>query len=228
MFWEIQFLFRNGEKEMKKSKLLTAILVAATAVVLAGCKKTSTEPVSIVDYIVDSEIAQGVTSEAPVIVDDSEIVPVEPGQTSGVLASITVNFVYSEGTADTIEMLNIGGVAAQPDETGHIMYGYDEAETLVYQREDTSFTDEDGKLNVTISYDFYNLDYNFDLAFDPMDPENGGDIQSINGSILKNVNGTETVEDFTWENVGIRGETGIWYAGVCSCRNGVIGAYEVQ
>ena len=109
-----------------------------------------------------------------------------------------------------------------------IMYGYDEAETLVYQREDTSFTDEDGKLNVTISYDFYNLDYNFDLAFDPMDPENGGDIQSINGSILKNVNGTETVEDFTWENVGIRGETGIWYAGVCSCRNGVIGAYEVQ
>ena len=213
---------------MKKSKLLTAILVAATAVVLAGCKKTSTEPVSIVDYIVDSEIAQGVTSEAPVIVDDSEIVPVEPGQTSGVLASITVNFVYSEGTADTIEMLNIGGVAAQPDETGHIMYGYDEAETLVYQREDTSFTDEDGKLNVTMSYDFYNLDYNFDLAFDPMDPENGGDIQSINGSILKNVNGTETVEDFTWENVGIRGETGIWYAGVCSCRNGVIGAYEVQ
>lgn len=213
---------------MKKSKLLTAILVAATAVVLAGCKKTSTEPVSIVDYIVDSEIAQGVTSEAPVIVEDSEIVPVEPGQTSGVLASITVNFVYSEGTADTIEMLNIGGVASQPDETGHIMYGYDEAETLIYQREDTSFTDEDGKLNVTISYDFYNLDYNFDLAFDPMDPENGGDIQSINGSILKNVNGTETVEDFTWENVGIRGETGIWYAGVCSCRNGVIGAYEVQ
>ncbi len=213
---------------MKKSKLLTVILVAATAVVLAGCKKTSTEPVSIVDYIVDSEIAQGVTSEAPVIVDDSEIVPVEPGQTSGVLASITVNFVYSEGTADTIEMLNIGGVASQPDETGHIMYGYDEVETLIYQREDTSFTDEDGKLNVTISYDFYNLDYNFDLAFDPMDPENGGDIQSINGSILKNVNGTETVEDFTWENVGIRGETGIWYAGVCSCRNGVIGAYEVQ
>lgn len=212
---------------MKKSKLLTAILVAATAVVLAGCKKTSTEPVSIVDYIIDSEIAQ-TGSETPVIVDDSEIVPVEPGQTSGVLASITVNFVYSEGTADTIEMLNIGGVAAQPDETGHIMYGYDEAETLVYQREDTSFTDEDGKLNVTISYDFYNLDYNFDLAFDPMDPENGGDIQSINGSILKNVNGTETVEDFTWENVGIRGETGIWYAGVCSCRNGVIGAYEVQ
>ncbi len=213
---------------MKKSKLLTAILVAATAIVLAGCKKTGTEPVSIVDYIVDSEIAQGVTSEAPVIVDDSEIVPVEPGQTSGVLASITVNFVYSEGTADTIEMLNIGGVASQPDETGHIMYGYDEVETLIYQREDTSFTDEDGKLNVTISYDFYNLDYNFDLAFDPMDPENGGDIQSINGSILKNVNGTETVEDFTWENVGIRGETGIWYAGVCSCRNGVIGAYEVQ
>ena len=212
---------------MKKSKLLTAILVAATAVVLAGCKKTSTEPVSIVDYIIDSEIAQ-TGSETPVIVDDSEIVPVEPGQTSGVLASITVNFVYSEGTADTIEMLNIGGVAAQPDETGHIMYGYDEAETLVYQREDTSFTDEDGKLNVTISYDFYNLDYNFDLAFDPMDPENGGDTQSINGSILKNVNGTETVEDFTWENVGIRGETGIWYAGVCSCRNGVIGAYEVQ
>ena len=212
---------------MKKSKLLTAILVAATAVVLAGCKKTSTEPVSIVDYIIDSEIAQ-TGSETPVIVDDSEIVPVEPGQTSGVLASITVNFVYSEGTADTIEMLNIGGVAAQPDETGHIMYGYDEAETLVYQREDTSFTDEDGKLNVTISYDFYNLDYNFDLAFDPMDPENGGDIQSINGSILKNVNGTETVEDFTWENVGIRGETGMWYAGVCSCRNGVIGAYEVQ
>ena len=212
---------------MKKSKLLTAILVAATAVVLAGCKKTSTEPVSIVDYIIDSEIAQ-TGSETPVIVDDSEIIPVEPGQTSGVLASITVNFVYSEGTADTIEMLNIGGVAAQPDETGHIMYGYDEAETLVYQREDTSFTDEDGKLNVTISYDFYNLDYNFDLAFDPMDPENGGDIQSINGSILKNVNGTETVEDFTWENVGIRGETGIWYAGVCSCRNGVIGAYEVQ
>jgi len=228
MFWEIQFLFRNGEEEMKKSKLLTAILVAATAIVLAGCKKTSTEPVSIVDYIVDSEIAQGVTSEAPVIVDNSEIVPVEPDQTSGVLASITVNFVYSEGTADTIEMLNIGGVASQPDETGHIMYGYDEAETLIYQREDTSFTDEDGKLNVTISYDFYNLDYNFDLAFDPMDPENGGDIQSINGSILKNVNGTETVEDYTWENVGIRGETGIWYAGVCSCRNGVIGAYEVQ
>lgn len=212
---------------MKKSKLLTAILVAATAVVLAGCKKTSTEPVSIVDYIIDSEIAQ-TGSETPVIVDDSEIVPVEPGQTSGVLASITVNFVYSEGTADTIEMLNIGGVAAQPDETGHIMYGYDEAENLVYQREDTGFTDEDGKLNVTISYDFYNLDYNFDLAFDPMDPENGGDIQSINGSILKNVNGTETVEDFTWETVGIRGVTGIWYAGVCSCRNGVIGAYEVQ
>lgn len=212
---------------MKKSKLLTAVLVAATAVVLAGCKKTSTEPVSIVDYIVDSEIAQGVTSEIPVIVDDTEITPVEPGQTSGVLASITVNFVY-DGNPDTIEVLDIGGVSGQIDETGHIINGYDEAENLIYKREDTNFTDENGKVNVTISYDFYNLDYNFDLRFEPMEPENGGDIQTINGSILRNVDGTETIEDYTWETAGVRGQTGIWYAGICSCRGGEIVSYSAE
>ncbi|MBR5420759.1 MAG: hypothetical protein IK115_06380 [Lachnospiraceae bacterium] len=230
---------------MKKRWVFETIVMAA-AFVLSGCagSKDVTEVPSAPESDLQTEDrpteAAGDES-APTAADEAEVAapdestPTDPDENETpddtdesevILASVTVNLLYDEGTPDTIEMLDIGGVSGQPDESGHIISGYDEDGKLIYRREDTGFTDADGKLNVTISYDFYSLDHDFDLRFEPMEPENGGDIQSINGSVFRKSDSADIVEDFTWETVGIRGQTGIWYAGICSCRNGVLGGYE--
>ena len=218
---------------MKKSSLLKVVLAAAAALVLVGCSKPNTdiEPNAAPDVQLDTQndadtILPSEDEESAEILDEiaatDEMQPsVDNEETIGAVATVVVNFVYDEGTPDTIEYLNIDGVSGQPDGTGDITYGYDEAGKLIYKREDAGFTDEDGRLNVSTTYEFYSLDHNFDLSYEPMEPENGGDIQSITGGIYRD----QETSEFTWETVGIRSQTGIWYAGICSCRDGAIGGY---
>ena len=50
----------------------------------------------------------------------------------------------------------------------------------------------------------------------------------ISGSIVTRNESGETSKEFSYENVGVRGQTGIWYAGICSCRNGVLTDYVAR
>ena len=230
-------MHKKGDDEVKGSKLLRVVLSATVAAVLVGCSKPNTdiEPVSASDIQMDTqndtvtippsedEEIVTTTEETAAAIDEIAVAD-EMQETIGAIATVVVNFVYDEGTPDTIEYLNIDGVSGQPDETGDIIYGKDGAGNLIYKREDTGFTDGDGRLNVTTTYEFYSLDYDFDLSYEPMEPENGGDIQSITGGIYRD----QEISEFTWETVGIRSYTGIWYAGICSCRDGSIGSYIAE
>ena len=64
--------------------------------------------------------------------DEEKVVP----------ATVTVKCAYENGSPDIVEVLNISDVTDQPDESGHIICGYDAAGKLIYKREDSSFTDD--------------------------------------------------------------------------------------
>ncbi len=153
---------------------------------------------------------------------ESDTAEEKPAAQSGVPAAVTLNFIYEDGNPDVVEILDIPGVTDQPDETGHIINGYDENGTLVYKREDQAFDDENGIRNVTVTYEFYSLDHDFDLSVEPLDPENGGNIQTLTGMITFGTGEGKADKSLSFEENGIRGQTGIWYAGICSCRNGKI------
>lgn len=239
---------------MKKIKVMTVLLALATAAVLTGCSKKTNEPSSQITLIQLDPQKDTVTSEAPVndttgtttdvtepagtndttVSTDTQNVVVETTtdskdnpsvdvSTSDVVATITLNVTYENADVDLIEVMDIPGVGSAPGETPNIIYGKDDSKNLVYRREDSSVTDSNGAKTVTIVYEFYTLKYDFDFRMDPLNPENGSNIQTINGTI--NYNGSTS--SYTYENVGRRGQTGIWYAGICSNRNGVLGEYYV-
>ena len=133
-----------------------------------------------------------------------------------------VNVTYEDGSPDIIEYLDINGVKEKPDETGKTITGYDESGKPVYKRSDSSVTDSKGAMDVEITYEFYSLEHDFDFRIEPFSPENGGGIETVKGSVITD----GTSRDFTYETVCRRGQTGIWYAGICSCRNGVLGDYD--
>ena len=211
---------------MRKVTIMAALLLTLTAGMLVGCsKKTESNPDSApvtIDQTQPESVQPAVSEvepESPSATDGSEQAPATDGQ-GEVVATVVVNISYADGSPDVIEVLDINGVSGGPDGKG-----YDNAGKLIYERKDTGSTDANGALNVTITYEFYSLDYDFDYRYEPMDPENGGNIQSITGKITKAGGDSK---DFTFETIGIRGQTGIWYAGICSCRNGVLGDYTAE
>ena len=243
---------------MKRIKLMTILLAAATAVVITGCSGKNTDVTS-ETRLVELEgqtlevASQKEEKESSVAVPDTsepeekqeqkekqqDPQPAQdpkqeqqPAKDEGkedaaeVVATIKVSFSYSEGTPDTIEVMDITGVSGKPDDNDRsIIRGYDDAGKLVYKRTDTGAKDDKGTLNVTITYEFYSLDHDFDYRFEPLEPENGGDIQTLKGSYSQKGGASK---DLTFETAGIRGQTGIWYAGVCSCRKGTLGDYSLE
>ena len=243
---------------MKRMKLMATLAVAAAAVVITGCsgKKTdATSETKLVELEVQSAevTSQQEEKESSVVAPETSEPEAkseqkeqqqdpqpaqdpkqeqQPAKEEGkeeaaeVVATIKVSFSYSEGTPDTIEMMDITGVSGKPDDNDRsIIRGYDDAGKLVYKRTDTGAKDDKGTLNVTITYEFYSLDHDFDFRFEPLNPENGGGIQTLKGSYSQKGGANK---DFTFETAGIRGQTGIWYAGVCSCRKGTLGDYSLE
>ena len=168
-----------------------------------------------------AETAKDDTSEAA---EDkaAETAKDNASETANIIATVHVNVTYEDGSPDIIEYLDINGVKEKPDETGKTLTGYDESGKPVYKRSDSSVTDPKGAMDVEITYEFYSLDHDFDFRIEPFSPENGGGIETVKGSVITN----RTSRDFTYETVCRRGQTGIWYAGICSCRNGVLGDYD--
>ena len=206
---------------MRNKQLYKLILAGMAVVALAGCSGgEQKESAQNSDTVVASQ------TESQSDVQSNEQDATQSAETI-IPATVTVKVDYEDGSPNLVETLDISGVAGTPDESGSIIYGYDDAGKLIYKREDSGVTEENGTLHVTICYEFYSLDYDFNLSFEPLEPENTPSIQTINGSIVKRNEGGETSEEFTYDNVGMRGGTGIWYAGICSCKNGVLGAYDV-
>ena len=207
-------------------------VTVTTALILAGCSKEKQEPVSEQPVISFDSRPATITAEEEVDTETGTEAETERGDSSesaekvsengDIAATVNINVTYEDGSPDIVEALDIDGVTDQPDETGSIITGYDGSGNLIYKRSDSSVTDAQGKMDVAITYEFYSLDYDFDLRIEPLYPENGGNIQSIQGSVISGGKSS----DFTFETVGRRGQTGIWYAGICSCRNGVLGEYE--
>ena len=232
---------------MKKIKAMTVLLALATAVVLTGCSKSKNEPVSDTPVIQFDNQKNEISSDAPVsnptdttgdvtgdvtttpdsgitVVDNTETTD-KPVQEAGkVVATISLDVTYANGEVDLIEVMDMPDVKSELGETPNVIYAKDANNNLVYRREDSSVTDANGNLTVTILYELYTLNYDFDFRMDPLNPENGSNIQTIKGSI--NNNGTTTSYDYS--TVGRRGQTGIWYAGICSCRGGVLGEYYIS
>jgi hypothetical protein len=229
-----------------KSTFMLAFLTVtvSAAVVLAGCSQSSSEPApeqKVISFdsqpvITASETMRDNSSDSTADVssdtatddssdstaNDSSDTAADASKTEDAAATVRLNVTYEDGNPDIIEALDIDGVEDHPDETGSIITGYDKSGKLIYKRSDTSVTDAQGKMDVEITYEFYSLDHDFDLRVEPLYPENGGGIQTVKGSVV--TDGTSS--DFTFETVGRRGQTGIWYAGICSCRNGVLGDYD--
>ena len=199
---------------MKNNKIIKAILATALVLALTGCAESKSEETS--SFTGESMESQSSTQES------------QNAQVS-VPATITVNLSYADGAPDLVVYLDVNGVSSKPDEKdGSIIYGYDKDDNLVYKVVDSSVKGDDGALNVTSVYEFYSLKYDFDFRMEPLQPENGGSIQTINGSIVTRNEAGETSKDFSFETVGMRGQTGIWYAGICSCRDGVLGEYVAE
>ena len=199
---------------MKINKIIKAILATTLVLTLTGCSESKSEETS--SFTGEPIESQSASQES----QKSEV---------SVPATITVNLSYADGAPDLVVYLDVNGVSSKPDEKNdNIIYGYDQDDNLVYKMEDSSTKGDDGALYVTSVYEFYSLKYDFDFRMEPLQPENGGSIQTINGTIVTRNESGETSRDFTFENVGMRGQTGIWYAGICSCRDGVIGEYVVE
>ena len=199
---------------MKNNKIIKAMLATALVLALTGCAESKSEETSsFTGEPIESQSASQESQNAEVSVP----------------ATITVNLSYADGAPDLVVYLDVNGVSSKPDEKNDsIIYGYDQDDNLVYKMEDSSTKGDDGALNVTSVYEFYSLKYDFDFRMEPLQPENGGSIQTINGTIVTRNESGETSRDFSFETVGMRGQTGIWYAGICSCRDGVIGEYVVE
>lgn len=218
---------------MKTKRMMTALLIAAMTVALVACSESKPEPVVLPDNGNVTATSEETVSETVKVEEPSETtLPTSENtqttdtsaqQAEGVVATITINCTYENGEPDIIEALDMPAVASQPGKDDDNIYGYDEAENLIYKYSATSVVDDNGSMSMTGTYEFYSLDYDFDFRVEPLNPENGGSIQTITGTYTA---GNEST-DYTWETVGIRGQTGIWYAGICSCRGGVLGAYEL-
>ena len=200
---------------MKNTKIIKTIFATALAIVLTGCSQSAPEESSlptgepIQSQSATQEVAQNMEVSVP--------------------ATITVNCVYADGAPDLVVYLDVNGVSSKPDETNaNIIYGYDKDDNLIYKMEDSSVTDADGTFNVTTVYEFYSLKYDFDFRMEPLEPENTESIQKITGSIVVRNESGETSKDFGFDTIGMRGQTGIWYAGICSCRDGVLTDYIAE
>ena len=201
---------------MKNRKIFNAIIAAAFAIVLTGCSQGTPE---------ESSLPTGEPIESQSVTQESQNQIVEVS----IPATITVNCVYADGAPDLVVYLDVNGVSSKLDENNDsIIYGYDKDDNLIYKMEDSSVKDADGALNVTSVYEFYSLKYDFDFRMEPLGPENVESIHTISGSIVTRNESGETSKDFSYENVGVRGQTGIWYAGICSCRDGALTDYIAQ
>ena len=73
-------------------------------------------------------------------------------------------------------------------------------------------------MSVTVDNCKYSYDHDFDLIIEP-GPENKTELQTVKVTIEKN---DGTVNNYTFEDIGRRGNTGIWYCSVCSCHDGCL------
>lgn len=220
---------------MNKKVFMTVIIWVA--VVLQGCSQSNPEqaseqevisfdsqPVVITQETSKDNISETAKDNASEAAEDkaTETAKDDTSEAANIIATVHVNVTYEDGSPDIIEYLDINGVKEKPDETGKTITGYDESGKPVYKRSDSSVTDPKGAMDVEITYEFYSLDHDFDFRIEPFSPENGGGIETVKGSVITD----GTSRDFTYETVCRRGQTGIWYAGICSCRNGVLGDYD--
>ena len=175
---------------MKNTKIIKAILTATMVLALTGCAESKSEETSALTG--EPMESQSATQES----QNAEV---------SVPATITVNLSYADGAPDLVVYLDVNGVSSKPDEQdGSIIYGYDKDDNLVYKVVDSSVKDDNGALNVTSVYEFYSLKYDFDFRMEPLQPENGGSIQTISGSIVTRNEAGETSKDFSFETVGMR------------------------
>ena len=195
------------------NKKVSMTVIIWVAVVLQGCSPSNQEQAS------EQEV---ISFDSQPVVITQETSKDNISETANVIATVRVNVTYEDGSPDIIEYMDISGVKEKPDETGKTITGYDESGKPVYKRSDSSVTDSKGAMDVEITYEFYSLDHDFDFRIEPFSPENGGGIETVKGSVITD----GTSRDFTYETVCRRGQTGIWYAGICSCRNGVLGDYD--
>lgn len=150
------------------------------------------------------------------------------GDTYGTaLAVITMTWdVVDEGSLVIDDYMQISGdMSGEQLSDSYVEYS-DPDYDLIYSRWDNHeefMQSATSGMSETVEYYIYSYDYDFDLIIEP-GPENKTELQSVRVTIEKN---DGTVINYTYEDIGRRGDTGIWYCGVCSCRNGELGGFEL-
>ena len=212
-------------KSIRIRATLTALMMAG-CMVFAGCSKKAPETNITPD--VEPEIETETSEKGEVfsvtVPEESEVVP-EPETEKEALVTVSIQWDCTGGRpselTDNIDITALREVVVSEDEFSEY---YDELDNLIYSRACGYLTHQDGTEDFFVAYYFYSLDYNFDIIVEP-GMENSQDLQSIL-AIISKPGAEDTIYGF--EDIGRRGQTGIWYAGVCSCRDGEIKEYIVQ
>ena len=207
----------------KKMKMMITALSMAGCMIFAGCGSKAPAPTPDPVNTVVEESNKPVANDFPVVeVPDSEIPP-QPPETEGPVTTIIITWECSDGAfGDLTENLDITPLRADAPAERYCEY-FDEGDNLVYSWSRDYEEGDDGIVRATCVYNFFTLDYSFDLIIEPNGPENSSDLQSITAVIERN--GLPDL-NYTFEDIGRRGQTGIWYAGVCSCREGAVTEYQ--
>ena len=210
----------------KKTGMILLALATVGSMVFAGCSsKAPANNSTVVEEESKSENNENNEfSMVPVVENESEVAPL-PATEEQPLATITITWVCSDGEMGLLEdSVVITPLRADALAERYCNY-YDENDVLVYTWSRDYEEDENGVKIATAFYQFYTLDYDFDLFVEPLVPENTEDLQTIEAVIDQP--GMESIT-YKYEDIGRRGQTGIWYAGVCACRGGAITEYVAE
>ena len=97
---------------------------------------------------------------------------------------------------------------------------YDANDNLVYTHS-FELKEEEGMTRAYANYIFYTLDMDFSIYAEPILGENTSDLQTIEVTIRQTKPVVQTL-NYTFEDVGARGGTGVWYADICTNEGGEV------
>ncbi len=215
---------------MKKRYLaaVMAFAVSFSGIFLVGCgKDVPTDPIVYEDNSLTDETGNA-DDIADVTNDDTDTVIADADVEYGLeeywyfpdaAYLIEINWQRSDGEEHLEDIFYVDGEQYTDEDA---VYAGDE---LVYERTVLRYGEGDEQ-GTTMLYGIYSLDHDMYLMIEPNAPENTIDINSITLSVTAQ-NGSEEVslgKDFS--ELGGRGGTGIWYAGIFTVKDGKLGPFE--
>ncbi len=219
---------------MKRIKLAAIAVAALTVFSVCGCSSVSgnvpSAPVNdVVEDVVEDavedaiddvvadvaeDVVEGVNEEAAAEEVNTEETEGSNAEYPSQLYSVDV-YWSNEATGESqLEMyVYLDGKTIAQD----VEEAYDENDALVYTKTEGYF--EESK-TVNIQYLIYSDQSTLEIKVEPIGGNNTSDIQTIEVEISNDMTGE--CYSYTFEDIGSRADTGVWYATVFSLEDGVM------